>query len=132
MHEPHHKSGMMNHVSMLSFMNHVSMHRIHEPHHYPEQGHKMKTTMKSFGLSSFRSACASLSRLSPSLLSFFHLVIFIKIFYLYNKVRNTSFYILNHHICKNYPWYTGSVSDLKGEGVRMVWQIRGPSGRRDP
>jgi hypothetical protein len=34
MHEPHHKSGMMNHVSMLSFMNHVSMHRIHEPHQH--------------------------------------------------------------------------------------------------
>jgi hypothetical protein len=47
MHE-HHRSGMMDHVSMLSFMNHVSMHRIHEPHHCPEQGHKMKTTMKSF------------------------------------------------------------------------------------
>jgi hypothetical protein len=56
MHE-HHRSGMMDHVFMLSFMNHVSMHRIHEPHHCPEQGHKMKTTMKSFELSSLQSTC---------------------------------------------------------------------------
>jgi hypothetical protein len=86
----------------------------------------MKTTMKSFGLSSLRSTCGSLSRLSPSLFSFFHLVIFINIFYLYNKVRNTGFYILNHHICKNYPWYTGSVSDLKGRGFGWCDRSGGP------
>jgi hypothetical protein len=49
MHEPHHKSGMMNHVSMLSFMNHVSMHRIHEPHQHDLFASNILSNYKSGG-----------------------------------------------------------------------------------